>query len=220
MRNAIEISGGLILTIDNAACLGEKEADAVHCPNDIVAYFTARTALFEQLCAGALPTVVTLANFTGDDAWERYMNGIKRAFDEIGLSYPQIIGSTESNFKALQSAFSISMVGKRTFDISLNESNWFVVGVPLVGNDVLENLEKCAPLGWLYEQLKTEAITYIHPVGSKGLQYEFKQLFTKEAYVSLPMNVSSGPATAVIVNSKYETLIGFDYIEKIKFVAK
>lgn len=217
MRNAIEIAHNLILTIDNAACLGEKEADVVTCANEVVSYFTTRTALFEQLCAGALPDVLTLANFTGDSAWDAYMKGIAQAFNEIGLELPKIVGSTESNFQSLQSAFSISLIGKRHIPVTIDCPYWYVVGVPLVGNAVLLNKEKCAPLGWLYEQLKSGVISYLHPVGSSGLQKEFKRLFKTEATVSLTTDISSGPATAVIVGSQYSELKGFPFIEKIHF---
>ena len=217
MRNAIQLSNGFVLTIDNAGCLGELPSDAVQCPNEVVAYFTARTSLFEQLCAGALPEVITLANFTGDAAWNAYVAGIEQAFDELGLKVPQLVGSTESNFQALQSAFSITMLGTKHFDITTNCSHWFVVGEPLVGQQVLENREKCAPLCWVYEQLREGAIQYVHPVGSGGLQKEFTKLFAEEATVSLPIDVSSGPATSVIVGSNDEKLHGYAYVEEIVF---
>ena len=64
MRNAVEIND-CIITIDNSGCIGSKELDAVQVPDDITAYFTARTAILEQLCAGAVPIQLLMANFSG-----------------------------------------------------------------------------------------------------------------------------------------------------------
>ena len=217
MRNAIKLPNNSVLTIDNAGCLGELIHDIVVCPNDVVAYFTTRTALFEQLCAGALPQAIAMANFTGDHAWTDYERGIERAYAELNVPMPQLVGSTESNFEATQSGLSLTMVGDVVFDVTQNCSHWYVVGVPLVGPQVLANLEKCAPLGWIYEQLKKGRIRYVHPVGSGGIRKECARLFETEVLVELPMDVSGGPATVVIVGSNDTSLTGFPFIHEIVF---
>lgn len=216
MRNALKLPNNSILTIDNAGCLGELVHDVVACPNEIVSYFTARTALFEQLCAGALPHVIALANFTGDHAWDDYVRGIARAYEELGLVLPRIVGSTESNFTATQSGISLTLVGDVHFTVTTDCQYWYVVGVPLVGPQVLQNPEKCAPLGWIYEQLVKGVIQYVHPVGSGGIRKECSRLFDEQIHVDVPMDVSGGPATAVIVGTN-EPLTGFKYIAKIDF---
>ena len=76
MRNSIEVNG-LVVSIDNSGCIGTKEHDIVQVPNEVTAYFTARTAILEQLCAGAIPVQLLMANFSGDEVWSEYEQGFK-----------------------------------------------------------------------------------------------------------------------------------------------
>ena len=46
-----------VLTTDNSAGIGEKEAMLFQLPDEIVSYFAARVALLEQWAAGATSTV-------------------------------------------------------------------------------------------------------------------------------------------------------------------
>jgi len=215
MRNATELSNGQIVTVDNAGCIGLKPLDEVQCPNEVAAYYTARTSLLEQLCAGSLPELVLLSNFTGEHAWQEYVNGIERVFKEANLPIPKIVGSTESNFESKQSGFSIAMIGNREFKVNSNCKYWFIAGKPLVGNELLQNPSKCVPSKWLIEQLQQSKIQYIHPVGSKGLQAEFEKLFSTIPQTEIDTKKSSGPSTCVIIGSNQSTLKGYEFIERI-----
>lgn len=215
MRNATELSNGQIVTVDNAGCIGLKQLDHVQCPNEVAAYYTARTALLEQLCSGSLPEIVLLSNFTGEHVWQEYVNGIERVFMEANLPIPKIVGSTESNFESLQSSFSIAMIGNREFEVTSNCNYWFIAGEPLVGNELLQTSEKCVPSKWLVEQLQQKKIQYIHPVGSKGLEAEFEKLFPTVAQTKLDAKKSSGPSTCVIIGTNEPTLKGYEFIERI-----
>ncbi len=208
MRNAIKIDDQTVLTIDNAGCIGEKELDIVKATNSLTANYTARVALLEQWCAGARPTHIFLSNFTNDAAWGDYEKGIHQIFDEIGENVPPIKGSTESNFESMQSALSIMMIGKIEFNVSRSENyNWFVVGKPLVGQEVINQAHHVAKLKELYQLLKLGVAKQIWPVGSKGIAAECDRIFKGKSYsCTLPLEKSSGPSTAVIVAIEKEQI--------------
>lgn len=203
MRNAIEVNG-LVVSIDNSGCIGTKEQDIVQVPNEITAYFTARTAILEQLCAGAIPVQLVMANFSGDDVWPEYELGFKKAFSEMGLEMPPLMGSSETNFQSLQSAVSLTMLGKKKFERNTNNCEFYVVGEPLVGNDVMENRKKIAQLNELYEGLNSGWIQAIWPTGSKGIGAEIIRFAGENYTADADLTSSAGPSCAVPVAVKKE----------------
>ncbi|MBD8035271.1 hypothetical protein H9635_00875 [Solibacillus sp. A46] len=203
MRNAIEVNG-LIVTIDNSGCIGTKEHDLVKVPNEITAYFTARTAILEQLCAGAIPVQLLMANFSGDNVWNEYAEGFKKAFNEMALNMPPLTGSSETNFSALQSAVSLTIIGEKQFSGDRTNCLYYIVGEPLVGNDVVENLDKIANLKELFEGLQSGIIEAIWPTGSKGIGTEIKRFIGEEYSAAINLEASAGPSCAVLVAVKKE----------------
>lgn len=210
MRNAIKIDETTVVTIDNSGCIGEKELDAVHVSNELTAYFSARVALLEQWCAGAEPSNIFISNFTGDEAWKSYVKGIELAFDEIGLAMPTVHGSTESNFMSLQSGISVMFVGKVQYEISKENLQWFVVGKPLVGQEVIDESQHVAKLKEIYNLIQLKIAKQIWPVGSKGILNELERIFPGRQFeCSLDTKKTSGPATAVIVGLSHERIEAF-----------
>lgn len=208
MRNAIEVND-LIVTIDNSGCIGSKDLDAVQVPDEITAYFIARTAILEQFCAGAKPIQLLMANFSGDAIWATYEQGFQRAFDEMKLAMPPLTGSSESNFQALQSAVSLTIIGQKMFQRSLQDCAYFVVGEPLVGNDVLSNPHKVAKLNELYECLLDKTITAIWPTGSKGIAAEIERFIGKGYTSNVELHTSAGPSCAVLVAVQFQNIQSF-----------
>ncbi|MEO4052340.1 hypothetical protein [Solibacillus sp. CAU 1738] len=199
MRNAIKIDATTFVTIDNAACIGEKEADVVYVPNEIAAYFTARTAILEQWCAGAMPIQLLLANFTSDTAWEEYVKGCERVFREIGQKMPPITGSSETNFAPLQSGLSLTMIGKQQFTPSKMQCRFFVIGKPLVGQQVIDQPENVANLAEIYSLLSTGVIQQVWPTGSKGIGAEIISFVGENFTCEIDLTHSAGPSAAVLV---------------------
>ncbi|MGE7667436.1 hypothetical protein ACQKMN_17185 [Ureibacillus composti] len=200
MRNAIKFDQNLVVTIDNAGCIGEKAQDFVKASNELTAYYTARVGLLEQWCAGAHPVNLFLSNFTGDEAWADYEKGISKVFEEIGEKIPPLKGSTESNFESLQSGLSLMMIGKKTFEMNEENCQWYVIGLPLVGKEVVEQPQNVAKLNELLLLIRMSVIKKIWPVGSKGISAECARLFPRSSIqCDLPLDKTSGPSTAVIV---------------------
>ncbi|KGR74569.1 hypothetical protein [Ureibacillus sinduriensis] len=211
MRNAIRIDDTSVVTIDNSSCIGEKELDEVHVSNELTAYYSMRVSLFEQWCAGAEPTNIFLSNFSGDEAWAGYCKGIQKAFDEIGVTMPAINGSSESNFQSLQSGISLMVIGKIKFEICTEQLQWFVIGRPLVGNEVITESHHVVKLKEIYDLIRLEIAKHVWPVGSKGILSELGRIFPNRNYeCSVDLHKSSGPATSVIVG------VPFNKIEEFK----
>ena len=210
MRNAIKIDDTTVVTIDNSGCIGEKELDFVHASNELTAYYTARVAILEQWCAGAVPANIILSNFTGNQAWADYEKGIQIAFDEIGLAMPAINGSSESNFDSLQSGISLMIIGKLQFEMTKENLHWFVVGKPLVGQEVIHESQHIAKLDEIYKLFRLKIANQIWPVGSKGILAELEEIFPGHKFeCSLDLHKSSGPATSVIVGVQKENINEF-----------
>lgn len=213
MRNALEIGGDLIVTTDNAGGIGEKTADIVLAPDKLTASYAARVALLEQWAAHAELTAVLLHNFTGAYSWDAYVAGVQEVLDEAGLVDVPITGSTETNMDMLQSALSVTMIGRERqagpVEEDFQTGQWFIYGEPLVGEEVLAFPEKVASLGKLQTALATGKVTKIWPTGSKGIRAELNRMTTtlrlNEALVKpaidLALEKSCGPSTVVFLYS-------------------
>lgn len=205
MRNAVLVDNQYVVTVDNSGCIGEKELDVVKVSNETAAYYTARVGLLEQWCAGSHPTHIFMSNFTGDEAWKEYEKGIAKAFEEIGEKVPSISGSTESNFLSQQSGISVMMLGKIIRETNEDSCEWFVLGKPLVGQEVIDEAQNVAKLNEIHLLLKLGIAKRIWPVGSKGIGAEVEKLF-KGFLVecNLPLDKSAGPSSCVIIAVKKE----------------
>lgn len=199
----------LIIASDNSGGIGMKEHDLVQVSYETVAYYSFRVAAMECIAAGGEPVSVVLHNFCGDESWSKLLIGIQKGLDELNLGNIPITGSTESNFKLEQSAVGLVVIGKKSIDkrtekIFSNELKFAVIGMPLVGYEVIDHAHEVVPLSTFLEVSKLED-TMIWPVGSKGILTEFNQMFptkelTKDMFsTELDILKSSGPATCFII---------------------
>ncbi|WP_391119905.1 hypothetical protein [Psychrobacillus sp. L3] len=211
MRNAVLLPNDLVLTTDNSAAIGEKEADVVRVDDEVVAYFAARVALVEQWAAGAFPISIVLHNFSGNKSWEKYKVGIEKIFNELGQPCPVITGSTESNMETLQSAMAVTMIGERKRE-SDSACKWYVYGKPCVGEEVLMNLEKIADIKKIWNGITTGLVARVWPVGSAGIKEEFHQLGLHCHLQDWDILKSAGPATSVLLG------VSTDRVEEAKLL--
>lgn len=209
MRDALIIplneQESLVITTDNSGSIGMKEQDHVKVAYDIVGYFSFRVAMMECLAAGAKPLTVVIQNLCGDEAWEGIVAGVEKGIEELGVETIGITGSTESNFTLLQSVVGLNVLGLKPNANGKNGSSFdrlALIGLPLVGNEVIEYPEQVAPLSLFYELSKLEDLI-LWPVGSKGVGHEierirpegFKPIFSKE----VDLYKSGGPSTSFLV---------------------
>lgn len=212
MRDVITIPFGkelLIIASDNSGAIGMKDQDHVQVPYETVAYFSLRVAVMECIAAGGNPISVVLQNFCGNDSWSELVKGIEKGLRELNLPEIPITGSTESNFQLLQSAIGLNVIGNKPFDkiteIPFSEHLQFaVIGMPLVGKEVISEHDSIVPLAIFYEVCKLKNVM-IWPVGSRGILYELNKMFSNKTFsidmVRTNVNVlkSSGPATCFLV---------------------
>jgi hypothetical protein len=199
----------LIIASDNSGAIGMKEHDLVKVSYETVAFYSFRVAVMECMAAGGQPISVVLHNFCGNEPWEELLRGIKKGLLELGLKEVSITGSTESNFSLLQSAVGLVVLGQKplgkTTEITFSDVLKFaVIGMPLVGNEVIEHEDDIVPLAVFQEICKIENVM-IWPVGSKGILFEMNQMFGNERFLkeivisNVDVVKSSGPSTCFIV---------------------
>jgi hypothetical protein len=204
----------IVVGTDNSGGIGRKEEDVVKVDDRITAYYSTRVAVMEVLAVKAKPFSVIIHNFSGDQVWEAYKQGAETALKEAELEEVHITGSTESNFPLKQSALGITVLGKRS--VVKNEKvledgySYAVIGSPLTGNQVLENMELAAPLSLFTKCCKHSAILNLIPVGSKGILEELRvltgdaSLTEKNVECPLDIFVSGGPSTCFLVKFREE----------------
>lgn len=225
MRNSISLEGNFIVTTDNSAGIGEKVQDIVHVSDQLTAYYSARVALLEQWAARAKPTAAIIHNFSGEKSWESYVQGVTELLEEAGESEFSISGSTETNMTILQSAVAVTMIGKQQKQPEILEGQWFIYGKPLVGEEIVKNLEGVASIKKIRQAFDEKVIRNIWPVGSKGILHEVRHLMENETIqiaTSLDIYKTAGPSTAVLVEiptnrvKEAAALFG-DLLQPIKF---
>ncbi|MFJ7970069.1 hypothetical protein [Psychrobacillus sp. NPDC096389] len=209
MRNAVLLPNGLVLTTDNSAAIGEKEADIVQVPDEVVAYFAGRVALMEQWAAGAYPVSIVLHNFSGNKSWDKYIEGMEKLFREIDQPCPELTGSTESNMETLQSAMAVTMIGTKQITNAENY-RWYVYGKPCVGKEVMTVSEKIANMKKIWDGLNNGIVKRVWPVGSSGITGECKRLGLSCQLKEWDTEKSAGPATSVLLG------IANDRVEEAK----
>jgi hypothetical protein len=204
----------IIVGTDNSGGIGTKEEDIVKVDDVITAYYSTRVAVMEVLAVKAKPFSVIIHNFSGDKVWKAYKQGTETALKEAELEEVQITGSTESNFPLKQSALGITVLGKRSVVKNERareyECSYAVIGSPLTGDQVLENMELAAPLSLFTKCCRHSAILDLIPVGSKGILEELRVL-TGDASLTgrnvechLEILVSGGPSTCFLVKFRKE----------------
>ena len=214
MYDAIEIpfneQASIIIATDNSGAIGMKKLDEVVVPYEVVAYFAFRVAAMECLAAGGQPFSVVIHNFCGDEEWVDITRGIKKGLQELALTHLPITGSTESNFPLVQSALGVIVLGKKerqssSTKVDINKMEIAVIGVPLVGDEVVERSDEIIPLSLVRSLLDHKDVQFLLPVGSTGILAELRRLFPglEEEEVqmekSLDLFKSGGPATSVII---------------------
>lgn len=209
----------LIIACDNSGAIGMKDQDHVHVPYETVAYYAFRVAAMECIAAGGEPISVVLHNFCGNEPWDELVSGIEKGLRELKLSDVRITGSTESNFSLLQSALGLVVLGKKatvqfTEYVFSKHLKLAVVGLPLVGNEVIEQKDHVAPLS-IFQEVSMIQNALVWPVGSKGILYELNQMFPNEelsqemVVTSVDILKSAGPSTcflAVVQPEQQEAL--------------
>jgi len=189
----------LVISVDNVGAVGQKEKDVIKSSYQDIGYFCCRTVLIENITANSKPLSLHVTNFCGDN-WNLILEGINQAQEELGINL-EVNGSTESNFKMIQSGIGITCVGILTKkNKKINNIEYAVIGTPLVGSEVLENKNSIISLSEIKTLTDLDFVSEVLAVGSKGIKEEFRYFSNADIKCELDILKSGGPSTAVIVS--------------------
>lgn len=205
----------LVAACDSCGGIGSKEGDVVKAPPFIAGKYTARVCLMEVLSVNALPIgmSVNICNEphpTGDEI----LNGINDELSEVDLNIPITI-STEKNMKTSMTALGVTVFGRvNKHELLLGKVSTgdlvYTLGLPLLGNEVLNNPDKITRANTIVELLNNRDIHEIIPVGSTGVIGELNKMLNElglklylEQDIDYNLEKSGGPSTiTIIVTSK------------------
>lgn len=210
----INESQKLVIACDSSGAIGDKENDIIKTRPEIVGYFGAQVSMMELLSFGARPiSVIDTLSVEMYPTGERIIKGIKKALEPLNSNIDNIItGSTEENFPVSVTAMGITVLGilekdKFVYPKTEEEDIAVVVGVPKLGNEILENPKDIMNIKYLIDLKDKKYIKEILPVGSKGILNELNQMgktnklnFLLEKEISIDLYKSAGPSTCAIVS--------------------
>ncbi|PAV27983.1 ATP-binding protein [Virgibacillus profundi] len=219
MRDAVVIPFNgeemLVITTDNSGSIGMKELDNVTVPYETVSYYSLRVAIMECMAAGASPVSVVIQNFCGNEAWDELTSGVQRGLSELRMENIPITGSSETNFSLSQSAIGINIIGKKPALNSvkqkdLQDKKAALIGLPLVGDEVVVQADDIAPLS-IFKEICDLQDVMVWPVGSKGVLSELKRMYpgfyrSKITPASeIDLLKSGGPSTSFLITYPIES---------------
>jgi selenophosphate synthase len=135
-----------------------------------------------------------------------------------------LTGSTEENIKTVQTSMGVTCIGfcnknKLKFNKTKSGDICLLVGLPMVGKEVLQNADKILDMDDFEKLFNCDFIKEMLPVGSRGIECELNDLlkdnklnFKYEKSISIDLIKSGGPSTSCIVTLSSEN---FDKIKSI-----
>ena len=199
----------LVISCDSCGGTGNKVGDILKVSPYYTAKFTARVALTEVICAGAVP--FALANGVAcemNPTGAEMILGIKDELKAAGLNDTILTGSTEENFATSMTALAVTAIGAADKD-SLKfggasaGDKLILFGRPLLGSEI--DLDGAGFYDEIKELLAMSGVREIIPVGSKGVEYEaeiaaaLSRVGCKLYQTGVDYKKSAGPASCLLV---------------------
>lgn len=208
----LSVDQKLVIACDSIGRVGPKEEDLVQTSGRIVGKLNARVALMEVLAVRATPiSVINTLSVEYEPTGKEIIAGIQEEVDILDLTEEDIVtGSTEENIPTIQTGVGITVVGKAAKEelrLANSQSGDLLaaLGLPKVGDEVLESLEEIVNLVDMQRILDLDYIHDILPVGSKGIRYEaellarLNKLDLKWEEKDIALEKSAGPATVLLL---------------------
>jgi hypothetical protein len=199
------------IACDSCGGIGYKEQDVVKAPPKLAAYQTGKVILAELMSMGFTPFILAdgLAvemNDTGKQLIEGFNEVLKKLHYSVHLT-----GSTEENIRTVQTAMGVTGIGfcdkdKLKFNKTESGDICLLAGLPMVGNEVLNNPDKILDIDDFEKMFLCDYIKEMLPVGSRGIEAELNDLlkynglgFIYENNISIDFKKSGGPSCSCIV---------------------
>ncbi|SJZ35834.1 AIR synthase related protein [Selenihalanaerobacter shriftii] len=202
----------LIIACDSSGGIGPKARDQVSVSGEIVGKLGVRVALMEVLAVRATPiAVVNTLTVEYEPTGKEIISGIKQELEMLDLDVDKVLnGSTEENILTGETGVGITVIGiSNTEDLRLANSRagdiLTAIGIPKVGEDVLDSKEEVIDLDTMKKLIKLNYIYDILPVGSKGIKYEAELLADMNnlnldlVETDIDLQKSAGPSTVLLV---------------------
>ncbi len=207
----------LVIACDSCGAIGDKELDQVKISPYYVGQSTARVVIMEIMSVGANPVALTAAICNENQpTGEQILEGIREELAQAGFSQIPITISTEKNMVTQQTGLGISVVAiceKENLRIGKSQIGdiVYVVGVPKVGDEVVQDQGKIADCRVLRQILNIQGVRDIIPVGSQGIVGECRKLatylggqFQRLSPLDINIEKSAGPCTTIVFTDPYE----------------
>lgn len=202
------------IACDSCGAIGNKEFDVVKAPPHIVAHQTAKVVLAELLSMGFEPIVLSdgLA-VEMNDTGKELIEGFSKALSMLKTCKVHMTGSTEENMKTSQTSMGVTCLGicdkdKLKYKKTKNTDICILIGLPLVGNEVVDNPDKILDISDYENLYLCDFINEILPVGSRGISSELNDLcnynnlnFKYKDNISIDVAKSAGPSCCCLITS-------------------
>lgn len=206
------------IACDSCGGIGYKEHDVVKASPQITAYHTGKVVLAELMSMGFEPFILAdgLAvemNNTG----KQLIEGFNEVLSKLSFNV-HLTGSTEENIKTVQTSMGVTCIGlchkdKLKFNKTISGDSCLLIGLPMCGNEVLENPDKILDIDDFEKLFYCDYIKEMLPVGSRGVENELNDLlndnrlkFKYENDISIDLKKSGGPSTSCIITLSRENL--------------
>lgn len=206
------------IACDSCGGIGYKEHDLVKASPQLTAYHTGKVVLAELMSMGFTPFILAdgLAvemNNTG----RQLIEGFNEVLSKLSFNV-HLTGSTEENIKTVQTSMGVTCIGfcskdKLKFKKTKTGDICLLVGLPMVGNEVLQNPDKILDIDDFEKLFLCDNINEMLPVGSRGIECELNDLlkdnklkFEYESSISIDLKKSGGPSTSCLVTLRMENL--------------
>ncbi|WP_125707731.1 hypothetical protein [Companilactobacillus zhongbaensis] len=219
----------MVVSCDISAGFGDRKYDIVKCSPEISVSFTLRTAMLELISYGATPlNVVDTLSVEYNPTGISVIKQMQKDLADMGYSEVSINGSTEDNLDIQMTTVSVTVIGEAPHEKTrqINPATIFQLGRPLVGNEVLANLDHIFTVKDAIDLRKDPNVSDMIPVGSKGIEYEMSVLAASNGQTlqletsvdQSQMKKTVGPSTVLLVVVEDQNLIDFkkDHPELIK----
>lgn len=200
------------ISCDSCGGIGNKEHDMVKAPPEIVASQTTKVVIAELLSMGFTPLVLSNGLAVEmDNTGKELIDGFNSALSTLTSCKVHLTGSTEENMKTVQTSMGVTGIGicdkdKLKYKKTSATDIAILIGLPLVGNQVVNNPDKIMALSDFETLYLNDFINEILPIGSRGIKCELDDLckynnleFKYEDNITVDLKSSGGPSTCCII---------------------
>lgn len=210
------------IACDSCGGIGFKEHDVVKASPQLTAYQTGKVVLAELMSMGFTPLILSdgLA-VEMNDTGKQLIEGFNQVLSRLKTARVHLTGSTEENMKTVQTSMGVTCIGiceknKLKYKKTTEGDVCMLLGLPLVGNDVVNNPDKILDIDDFEKLYLCDYIKEMLPVGSRGTAAELVELceynslnIKFEENISVNLKNSGGPSCSCLITAdkKYADII-------------